>query len=59
MNVEQPKEEEKEKQKEEEQKKEQAAGGESSALQQAERAKAALIEGKTRIYPKGVMDPIV
>lgn len=57
-----------EKEKEEENKKEgeetkeennQKPGGESSALQQAERAKAELIKDKTRIYQKDQIDQIV
>ena len=42
-----------------EEKKEEQPQGEFSAMQQAERAKAALIEGKQRIFEKGVIDPIV
>jgi len=38
---------------------EKSGGGESSALQQAERAKAAVILGKQKLFGEGVIDPIV
>ena len=60
MAVEQPKEEEKDSdEKETEKKDDKPSAGESSALQQAERAKAALIGDKGRIYQKGKLCPIV
>lgn len=42
-----------------EKKKEEPSQGEFSAMQQAEKAKAALIEGKGRIFEKGPLDPLV
>ena len=43
----------------EEEKKDEQPAGEFSAMQQADRAKAAAIEGKERIFPRGPMDPIL